>query len=86
VQAFYSTSLVVDDHELTRFSLKLALSPGKYRVSRPSQQWSEAVQMVERHHPDIIILDLQMPVMDGWSASTRLKRIEPNAQIIAYLP
>jgi len=39
--------------------------------------------MVERYHPDMIILDLQMPVMDGWSAST-IKHIEPNAQIIAY--
>jgi len=41
----------------------------------------EAAQMVERHHPDIIILDLQMPVMDGWSASIQIKRIEP---IIAH--
>jgi len=29
--------------------------------------------MVERYHPDVIILDLQMPVMDGWSASTQIK-------------
>jgi len=41
----------------------------------------EAAQMVERHHPDIIILDLQMPVMDGWSASIQIKTVEPNAQI-----
>ena len=40
--------------------------------------------MVERYHPDVIILDLQMPIMDGLSASTYIKSIEPNTQIIAY--
>ena len=40
--------------------------------------------MVERYHPDVIILDLQMPVLDGLSASTYIKSIEPNIKIIAY--
>jgi len=44
----------------------------------------EAVEMVERYHPDVIILDLQMPVLDGLSASTQIKHIDPHAQIIAY--
>jgi DNA-binding NarL/FixJ family response regulator len=77
--------LVVDDHELTRFSLKLALSSQKnIELVGLASNGKEAVEMVERHHPDVIILDLQMPVMDGLSASSYIKSIEPNTQIIAY--
>ena len=77
--------LVVDDHELTRFSLKLALSHQEnIELVGLASNGQEAIQMVERYHPDVIILDLQMPVMDGWSASTQIKHIEPKTQIIAY--
>jgi DNA-binding NarL/FixJ family response regulator len=44
----------------------------------------EAIEMVKRHQPDVIILDLQMPIMDGWSASTQIKAISPHIQILAY--
>lgn len=77
--------LVVDDHELTRFSLKLALqSQRNIELVGLATNGQEAIDMVERHRPDVIILDLQMPVMDGLSASTHIKTIEPNIQIIAY--
>lgn len=77
--------LVVDDHELTRFSLKLALqSQNNIELVGLASNGLEAIEMVERYRPDVIILDLQMPVMDGLSASTKIKNIEPNAQIIAY--
>jgi DNA-binding NarL/FixJ family response regulator len=77
--------LVVDDHELTRFSLKLALSNQRnIELVGLASNGKEAIEMVERHRPDVILLDLQMPVMDGLSASTHIKRIEPNTQIIAY--
>jgi len=77
--------LVVDDHELTRFSLKLALSRQEnIELVGLASNGQEAIEMVERHHPDVIILDLQMPIMDGWSASIHIKDISPKTQIIAY--
>lgn len=77
--------LVVDDHELTRFSLKLAFANQKdIELVGLACNGKEAIEMVERHHPDVVILDLQMPVMDGLSASTHIKSLDPNTQIIAY--
>lgn len=77
--------LVVDDHELTRFSLKLALQSHKnIQLVGLASNGKEAIELVERYHPDVIILDLQMPVLDGLSASIHIKSIEPNTQIIAY--
>ncbi|MGQ4647021.1 response regulator [Lyngbya aestuarii] len=77
--------LVVDDHELTRFSLKLALSLHKsIELVGLASNGKEAIEMFERERPDVIILDLQMPVMDGLSASKHIKNIDPDTQIIAY--
>lgn len=77
--------LVVDDHELTRFSLKLALSSQKQiELVGLASNGKEAIEMVESYRPDVIILDLQMPVMDGLSASSYIKSISPTTQIIAY--
>jgi two-component system, NarL family, vancomycin resistance associated response regulator VraR len=77
--------LVVDDHELTRFSLKLAFAnQSNIELVGLASNGKEAIEMVEYHHPDVIILDLQMPVMDGLSASTHIKSLDPNTQIIAY--
>lgn len=77
--------LVVDDHELTRFSLKLAFScQENIELVGLASNGQEAVEMVKRYHPDVIVLDLQMPIMDGWSASSQIKDIDPNTQIIAY--
>lgn len=77
--------LVVDDHELTRMTLQLALSCQKnIQVVGLAANGQEAVEMVKRHQPDVIVLDLQMPVMDGWAASGQIKSIAPDTQIIAY--
>ena len=77
--------LVVDDHELTRFSLKLALSSHEnIELVGLASNGQEAIEMVKRYHPDVIILDLQMPVMDGWCASAHIKDIDPKTHIIAY--
>lgn len=77
--------LVVDDHELTRFSLKLAFTSQKnIELVGLASNGQEAVELFRRHRPDVVVMDLQMPIMDGWSASLEIKDIDPHAQIIAY--
>ncbi len=77
--------LIVDDHELTRLSLSLALqNQHDMELVGLASNGQEAIDLVKQHHPDVIILDLQMPVMDGLSASTHIKSAKPTVQILAY--
>ncbi|NRB06809.1 MAG: response regulator transcription factor [Richelia sp.] len=77
--------LIVDDHELTRLTLKLAFShQANIQLVGLGTNGKEAIELAKELHPDVIILDLQMPVMDGWNASCQIKAIAPQTQIIAY--
>ncbi|PSB33406.1 response regulator [Stenomitos frigidus] len=77
--------LIVDDHELTRLSLSLALrSQADIDLVGLASNGQEAIDLVKEQQPDVIILDLQMPVMDGLSASTQIKSTHPSIQILAY--
>lgn len=77
--------LVVDDHELTRLTLKLAIAHQEnLELVGLASNGKEAVEMTQSLHPDAIVLDLQMPVMDGWSAAAKIKDIQPDTRIIAY--
>ncbi|ELS32893.1 MULTISPECIES: response regulator transcription factor [Pseudanabaena] len=77
--------LVVDDHELTRCTLQLALSLqsciGSVEVANNGK---EAISKVHKYKPDVVIMDLHMPVMDGWSASSAIKTEYPHIKIVAY--
>ncbi|ACK68671.1 response regulator receiver protein [Gloeothece citriformis PCC 7424] len=77
--------LIVDDHELTRLTLKLALSKYKeIEVIDSATNGLEAVEKVKSYRPDVIILDLQMPILNGLSAASQIKLISPYTKILAY--
>ena len=77
--------LVVDDHELTRLSLKhLFASQQNFELVGLSSNGQQAIKQVQQHQPDVVILDLQMPVMHGLNAAFHIKRISPSTQIVAY--
>lgn len=77
--------LVVDDHELICFGLKVALQKqANIELVGVANNGQEAVKIVAVSLPDVIILDLQMPVMDGATASKHIRRIDPNIKIIGY--
>lgn len=77
--------VIADDHELTRLSLKLAIKQrGFTSLVGMAKNGQEAVELVRQCHPDVVVLDMQMPVMDGPSASHLIKQIQPDAKIIAY--
>ena len=77
--------LVVDDHELTRCTLQLALSlQSCIAAVEVATNGKEAIAKVQNHEPDVVVMDLHMPVMDGWTASNAIKTEYPHIKIVAY--
>jgi CheY-like chemotaxis protein len=63
--------LVVDDDPSIRELLSTALEDDGYEVV-PARNGEDALSVCERWRPDVIVLDLMMPVMDGWTFAKRL--------------
>jgi CheY-like chemotaxis protein len=74
--------LVVDDNDDIREVLGMALEQEGDRVSHASNGRA-ALEMVAREMPALILLDMKMPVMDGWEFASELRRIyEGSAPIV----
>lgn len=77
--------LIVDDHELTRVSLKIFLSQQRHiEVIGLASDGLEAIEKAKDLRPDVVILDLQMPVLNGLTAAMEIKQLDPHPYIIAY--
>lgn len=77
--------LIVDDHQLTRLSLKLLLSQySDLEVIGLASNGQEAIEKVQQSRPDVMLLDLQMPVLNGLSAAGKIKQFAPQTRIVAY--
>ena len=66
------TILVVEDYEEGSLAMRLALEKYGYRVLEAADG-QLAVEVAERERPDIILMDLQLPVMDGLAATERIR-------------
>jgi DNA-binding response OmpR family regulator len=66
------TVMVVDDDSDIVDMTRLILEEGGYRVI-PAGSGAEALQRLEQDHPDLILLDVNMPEMDGWQVLRVLK-------------
>ncbi len=70
------TCLIVDDHEVVREGLRLSLSRAPHiRVIGEASDGATAVALAERRRPDVVIMDVRMPGMDGLEARSR--RLSP---------
>ncbi|HEU4400661.1 MAG TPA: response regulator [Candidatus Polarisedimenticolia bacterium] len=74
------TVMVVDDDVDIVDMTRLILEGGGYRVV-PARSGPEALQKLEQGHPDLILLDINMPEMDGWQVLRALKVDERSAGI-----
>jgi two-component system LytT family response regulator len=77
--------LIVDDEAPARERLKrlLAEIEGVERISE-AENGSQAIELVEREHPDLVLLDIQMPGLDGFSVIEALETPPPVVFVTAY--
>lgn len=74
--------LIADDNEALRLLLCVALYPHR---GIPAKDGAEAIELAQRHQPDVVLMEVMMPEMDGFEALRRLKENEATASIPVVL-
>ena len=75
--------ILADDVFDLRFMVKLALErSGRFEVIAEAENGDEAVAMAKQHQPDLVLLDVSMPVKDGLEALPDIRSVSPNAKVV----
>ena len=79
------TCLIVDDHGVVREGLRLSLSRAPHiRVLGEASDGASSIEMVERRKPDVVIMDVRMPGMDGLEATREILKVAPDTAVLIF--
>ncbi len=74
--------LIADDHAMVREGLHWAVEHAGYEVVGEAADGQEAVDMAERLQPDIVLMDLSLPVLSGVAATKRIHGLVPHVKVV----
>ena len=74
--------LLVDDHPITRDALGALLSQHGFDVVGEASDGAEAIELARLHRPELVLLDLSMPGMDGLEALPKLRQAAPETEVV----
>ena len=74
--------LIVDDHPSFRASARALLQAEGFEVVGEAADGAEALRAVEELHPDVVLLDVQLPDTDGFDVAARLTRMNARAPAV----
>lgn len=78
-----TTILLADDHQVLREALRFLLeSQPDFHVVAETGDGLEAAALVEKHRPDVLIVDMRMPGLSGLEVARRTKRLSPATKVI----
>ena len=79
------TCLIVDDHEVVREGLRLSLSRAPHiRVVGEAGDGRAAIDLAERRKPNVVIMDVRMPGLDGLDATKELIERDPSSRVLIF--
>lgn len=76
--------LLVDDVQRIRGGLRSLLTNESLEICGEAEDGEEAIDKVRELHPDLVILDIFMPVMNGIQAAREIRRIAPSTKILFF--
>jgi two-component system response regulator DegU len=74
--------LLVDDHQLLRQSLRRAIEEAGLQIVGEAADGEEAFRLAEQYRPDVVLMDVTMPVMDGITATKLIRDRCPECQVV----
>ena len=76
--------LIADDHHVVRQGLRMFLgSDPELEIIGEAQDGAEALKLAQELHPDVVLMDILMPVMDGIQATAAIRQSLPDTEVIA---
>jgi CheY-like chemotaxis protein len=76
--------LLVDDHSVTRSTIRSLLTWHSFPVCGEAENGKQAVEKVKELRPEVVLLDIEMPVMNGIQAAHEIRRIAPSTKILFF--
>ena len=77
--------LIVDDHEVARMGVRMLLTNGgSFEVCGEAKNGMEAIRLVPELSPQLVILDVSMPGLNGFETAARLRQIAPSVKIVFF--
>jgi DNA-binding NarL/FixJ family response regulator len=77
--------LIVDDNPMIRHCVRRCIEANTgWHVCDEAENGQVAIEKVVRHDPDVVILDFQMPVMNGLEAARQIKKISPQTAMVMF--
>ncbi len=74
--------MLADDHQLVRQGLRAILEREGFKVVGEAANGQEAVKLASKHHPDVAVLDIAMPLLNGLDAAREIQVVSPNTKTI----
>jgi DNA-binding NarL/FixJ family response regulator len=75
--------LIADDHNLFAQALQAILGTDKrFEIVALARDGRQAVELVETLEPDIVLMDISMPVLDGFAATKQLRKTHPDLPVL----
>jgi len=75
-------AIVVDDHPFIRSSVKMLLNQEHFEVVAEADNGADAVQLVREHAPDLVVLDITMPKLDGLEVISRISGLGVPTKVL----
>lgn len=74
--------LIADDLQFIKLVLRDLVEKAGFRVVGEASNGEEAIELFQDKHPDVVLMDITMPKMDGLTALKKILKIDPGANII----
>ncbi|HUY23478.1 MAG TPA: response regulator transcription factor [Acidimicrobiales bacterium] len=74
--------LIADDHTMVREGLRWALEHAGLTVVAEAADGQEAVDLADEHRPDVVLMDLSLPVLSGVAATKRIRGLLPDTAVL----
>lgn len=78
------TAIIIDDHPAIRFAVRMILESEGFTVPAETDNGLDAIQLIVQHEPDLVILDIGIPKLDGLEVISRIRAKGLSSKIVVF--